>query len=188
MNSHPEEAVSKRSCLRCSRRKVRCDRAHPCARCIQASAESECSYPGSAKRVPRVLNRPPISVIMARLKELEGEVARLRGREECERFSDAEGKAGNWDRVGARFGNGRYVGDEASVVLGDKVCLLLLLVVCSVLMGWCRYASCEKPTTWKRRGLDLSQWLIVMVTIYRSYYSLNGSRCSGLSTGKTLHP
>ncbi|OJI99824.1 hypothetical protein ASPVEDRAFT_39183 [Aspergillus versicolor CBS 583.65] len=121
MNYHPEEAVSKRSCLRCSRRKVRCDRAHPCARCIQASAESECSYPGSAKRVPRVLNRPPISVVMARLKELEGEVARLRGREECERFSDAEGKAGNWDRVGARFGNGRYVGDEASVVLGDKI-------------------------------------------------------------------
>lgn len=70
-----------------------------------------------------MLKRPPISVVMARLKKLEGEVERLRGREERERFSDAEAKAGNLDRVGAIFGNGRYVGDEASVVLGDKVCL-----------------------------------------------------------------
>lgn len=88
-----------------------------------------------------MLKRPPISVVMAQLKELEDEVARLRGSGEeagseqgHEHFSiNAQEKRGHWDRLGARFGNGRYVGDEASVVLGDKVCLSLLpLVVCYV--------------------------------------------------------
>jgi hypothetical protein len=67
--------ISKRSCLRCNERKVRCDRNHPCGRCLQAKVE--CSFPGN-KRAPRKLNRPPIATILGQLKELEQEVERLR--------------------------------------------------------------------------------------------------------------
>lgn len=66
---------SKRSCLRCNERKVRCDRNHPCGRCLQAKAE--CSFPEN-KRAPRKLNRPPIATILGQLKELKQEVERLR--------------------------------------------------------------------------------------------------------------
>jgi hypothetical protein len=67
--------ASKRSCLRCNERKVRCDRNHPCGRCLQAKLE--CSFPGN-KRAPRKLNRPPIATILGQLNELEQEVKRLR--------------------------------------------------------------------------------------------------------------
>lgn len=64
-----------RSCLRCHERKVRCDRKHPCGRCVQANAK--CSFPEN-KRAPRKLKRPPIATILGQLKELEQEVERLR--------------------------------------------------------------------------------------------------------------
>jgi hypothetical protein len=67
--------ASKRSCLRCNERKVRCDRNHPCGRCLQAKVE--CSFPRN-KRASRKLNRPPIATILGQLKELEQEVERLR--------------------------------------------------------------------------------------------------------------
>ncbi|KAL3461213.1 fungal-specific transcription factor domain-containing protein [Aspergillus heterothallicus] len=75
---HPDTPVRKRSCHRCNQRKVRCDRAHPCARCIVAGPGVECVYPESSKRAPRRLRRPPISELRAHLKELEGEVEELR--------------------------------------------------------------------------------------------------------------
>ncbi|KAJ5725536.1 C6 transcription factor [Penicillium malachiteum] len=40
-----------RSCLRCHERKVRCDREHPCGRCIQANVE--CFFPEN-KRAPQI--------------------------------------------------------------------------------------------------------------------------------------
>ncbi|KAJ5711358.1 C6 transcription factor [Penicillium malachiteum] len=63
-----------RSCLRCHERKVRCDREHPCGRCIQANVE--CLFPEN-KRAPRKLNRPPVATILSQLRHLEQEVKRL---------------------------------------------------------------------------------------------------------------
>ncbi|KAJ5738822.1 hypothetical protein N7493_001977 [Penicillium malachiteum] len=65
-----------RSCLRCHERKVRCDREHPCGRCIQANVE--CLFPEN-KRAPRKLNRPPVATILSQLRHLEQEVKRLQG-------------------------------------------------------------------------------------------------------------
>ncbi|KAJ6032127.1 C6 transcription factor [Penicillium herquei] len=63
-----------RSCLRCHERKVRCDREHPCGRCIQANVE--CLFPEN-KRAPRKLKRPPVATILSQLRHLEQEVKRL---------------------------------------------------------------------------------------------------------------
>jgi hypothetical protein len=112
---------------------VGCDRRAPCCtRCLKAGVE--CTYPGQ-KRAPRKLKRPPISEILAHLKELEEEVQWLRsglkaspkGKEtavgpaqDCF-VEEAETSRG---RLVVRDGRSRYVGDEASVVLGEKVCSL----------------------------------------------------------------
>ncbi|KAL4783413.1 fungal-specific transcription factor domain-containing protein [Aspergillus varians] len=66
---------NKRSCKRCSERKVRCDRNSPCGACVKE--EHPCTFPGP-KRAPRTLNRPPVGELLARLTELEEEVQRLR--------------------------------------------------------------------------------------------------------------
>ncbi|KAL5360723.1 putative C6 transcription factor [Aspergillus floccosus] len=69
------ENPSKRSCLRCHERKVRCDRKHPCGRRFQAKIK--CSYPEN-KRAPRKLKRPQIATILGQLRQLEQGVGQLR--------------------------------------------------------------------------------------------------------------
>ncbi|RAH79643.1 putative C6 transcription factor [Aspergillus japonicus CBS 114.51] len=124
---------SKRSCIRCNQRKVGCDKKSPCGRCAKAGLE--CIHPGE-KRAPRKLRRPPVAEILAHLKELEAEVERLRsgarpkdqsdqtsrpGTESGSR-SDGEGLATtSRGRLVVQGGRTRYVGDEASVILGDKI-------------------------------------------------------------------
>ncbi|KAJ5614104.1 C6 transcription factor [Penicillium herquei] len=56
-----------RSCLRCHERKVRCDREHPCGRCIQANVE--CLFPEN--------KRASLATILSQLRHLEQEVKRL---------------------------------------------------------------------------------------------------------------
>lgn len=68
---------NKRSCKRCSERKVRCDRNSPCAVC--AKAGDLCTFPGP-RRAPRTINRPPVKALVARLAELETEVQHLRSK------------------------------------------------------------------------------------------------------------
>lgn len=67
--------MHKRSCTRCNQRKVKCNRKSPCTACIKNG--KQCIYPGG-KRAPRQLNRPPVGELLARLKELESEVDKLR--------------------------------------------------------------------------------------------------------------
>ncbi|EEA26375.1 hypothetical protein TMatcc_005358 [Talaromyces marneffei ATCC 18224] len=121
---------NRRSCKQCNQRKVGCDKIYPCcSRCLKAGVE--CTYPGQ-KRAPRKLKRPPISEILARLKELEEEVEWLRSRSETspkgheEAVSPAQAEVVNEvetsrGRLVVRDGRSRYVGDEASVVLGEKI-------------------------------------------------------------------
>ncbi|KAJ6128295.1 hypothetical protein N7471_009512 [Penicillium samsonianum] len=66
---------NKRSCKRCNKRKARCDRNSPCAACVKAG--DLCIFPGP-RRAPRIINRPPVSELLARLTDLEAEVQQLR--------------------------------------------------------------------------------------------------------------
>ncbi|KAL3450331.1 fungal-specific transcription factor domain-containing protein [Aspergillus insuetus] len=149
-HSRQENAThcSKRSCIRCSQRKVRCDRAHPCGKCLQAGPGVACVYPGN-KRAARKLKRPPIADILAHLKELDAEVQELRsssglrGTENAERVladgglhqgarsrgaglqaryrPDVGAEESMRGRRGTSREYSRYVGDDASMVLGNKL-------------------------------------------------------------------
>ncbi|GLB12562.1 hypothetical protein AtubIFM57258_010246 [Aspergillus tubingensis] len=64
-------ALTTRSCRRCSQKKIRCDKAQPCAGCIKSA--SECVFPGP-DRAPRRKKRPLKAQLVSRLKALEKEV------------------------------------------------------------------------------------------------------------------
>ncbi|KAL2826185.1 fungal-specific transcription factor domain-containing protein [Aspergillus pseudoustus] len=145
--TQPATSVTKRSCRRCNQRKVRCDRAHPCSRCVEAGPGVECVYPESSRRAPRRLRRPPIAELRAHLKELEEEVEELRASSRSTNDArsstthgapfamrrptgaDLASQSPNYLRVEesseARLQSSgehsRYVGDAASVVLRDKI-------------------------------------------------------------------
>lgn len=126
--------LSKRSCVRCNRRKVRCDRKQPCAQCFQAN--TECIHPGN-KRAPRKLNRPPIAALRTRLQQLEEEVERLQTgdnrsatraqpTDEADRPTHVEAKALHGVLMVQDETKSRYVADEASVFLRNKVGRLVM--------------------------------------------------------------
>ncbi|KAJ5331435.1 hypothetical protein N7476_001218 [Penicillium atrosanguineum] len=63
-----------RSCLRCHERKVRCDKASPCSKCVRLGIV--CQYPGPR----RVKRRPPkatVTEVVTRLEQLERSIATL---------------------------------------------------------------------------------------------------------------
>ena len=63
-----------RSCITCRKRKVRCDKRHPCSNCTKA--DIECIFPGPG-RAPRRSRKPPDAELLARLRRLEGVVQHL---------------------------------------------------------------------------------------------------------------
>ncbi|KAL8805739.1 MAG: hypothetical protein Q9182_001772 [Xanthomendoza sp. 2 TL-2023] len=63
-----------RSCVTCRKRKVRCDKRHPCSNCNRAAIE--CVFPGPG-RAPRRSRKPPDAELLARLRRLEGVVQNL---------------------------------------------------------------------------------------------------------------
>lgn len=66
--------LNPRSCTTCRRRKVRCDKRHPCSHCHRAGVE--CIFPGPG-RAPRRTKKPPDTELLARLRRLEGVVQSL---------------------------------------------------------------------------------------------------------------
>ena len=66
--------LNPRSCTTCRRRKVRCDKKHPCSNCHKAGIE--CVFPGPG-RAPRKSKKPPDTELLARLRRLEGVVQSL---------------------------------------------------------------------------------------------------------------
>ena len=70
----PHSVVNPRSCTTCRKRKVRCDKKHPCSNCSKAGAE--CIFPGPG-RAPRRSRKPPDTELLARLRRLEGVVQNL---------------------------------------------------------------------------------------------------------------
>ena len=63
-----------RSCTTCRKRKVKCDKRHPCSNCNRAAIE--CVFPGPG-RAPRRSRKPPDTELLARLRRLEGVVQGL---------------------------------------------------------------------------------------------------------------
>ncbi|KKZ60094.1 hypothetical protein EMCG_00785 [[Emmonsia] crescens] len=63
-----------RSCITCRRRKVRCNKIHPCSNCNKANID--CVFPGPG-RAPRKPKNRPDSELLARLRRLEGVVKSL---------------------------------------------------------------------------------------------------------------
>ncbi|KAE8375352.1 C6 transcription factor [Aspergillus bertholletiae] len=135
MSLHAQGEVSKRSCNSCRQRKVRCDRKCPCDTCVRLG--KECTFPGP-KRASRKLNRPPVSELMARLKQLE-DAEKLRAMH----LTDKDDPAGDLEqrnnaqtpgstrpdlqkpdpsgRLVVKDGRTRYVEDNVSVIFGDKI-------------------------------------------------------------------
>ncbi|MCJ1381710.1 hypothetical protein MMC17_004821 [Xylographa soralifera] len=70
----PSSGVNPRSCTTCRKRKVRCDKRHPCSNCHKAGIECIFPRPG---RAPRRSKKPPDSELLARLRRLEGVVQSL---------------------------------------------------------------------------------------------------------------
>ncbi|KAL5043183.1 hypothetical protein BDW71DRAFT_216520 [Aspergillus fruticulosus] len=99
---------------------------------------AECSYPGN-KRAPLKLKRSPISAILAHLGEVEEEVERLRSASGVLSLdnnshstvtsqtglgthrSNTEGPETSRGRLVVCGGRSRYVGNEASVLLGNRI-------------------------------------------------------------------
>ena len=73
-NGTTSSPLNARSCTTCRKRKVRCDKRHPCSNCNKAGAE--CIFPGPG-RAPRRSRKPPDTELLARLRRLEGVVQNL---------------------------------------------------------------------------------------------------------------
>ncbi|KAL1632777.1 hypothetical protein SLS58_011324 [Diplodia intermedia] len=69
-------ALNPRSCVTCRRRKVKCDKKHPCTNC--SKARIECIFPAPG-RAPRKARKPPDAELLDRLRKLEGMVKTLGG-------------------------------------------------------------------------------------------------------------
>lgn len=83
--------VNPRSCTTCRKRKVRCDKRHPCSNCSKAG--TECIFPGPG-RAPRRSRKPPDTELLARLRRLEGVVQNLgKGIDEDGEVEAAEAEA-----------------------------------------------------------------------------------------------
>ena len=67
-------ALNSRSCITCRKRKVRCDKRHPCSNCNRAAIE--CVFPGPG-RAPRRSRKPENQELLARLRRLEGVVQKF---------------------------------------------------------------------------------------------------------------
>ncbi|KAF2224698.1 fungal-specific transcription factor domain-containing protein [Elsinoe ampelina] len=69
--------LNPRSCVTCRRRKVKCDKSHPCANCVRAHIDCVFPTPGRAPRRPRKHTDGRDSELLERLRRLEGVVKGL---------------------------------------------------------------------------------------------------------------
>ncbi|KAL5117156.1 hypothetical protein ACEQ8H_004981 [Pleosporales sp. CAS-2024a] len=80
-----------RSCVTCRRRKVKCDKKHPCSHCLRAKIE--CIFPGPG-RAPRKSRKLPDAELLERLRRLEGVVSSLNAQVEEHEHEAAERERG----------------------------------------------------------------------------------------------
>jgi hypothetical protein len=144
--------LNPRSCVTCRRRKVRCDKKHPCSNCTKAGIE--CIFPGPG-RAPRKSRKPADTELLARLRRLEGVVQNLgahvdedgnpqspnleSGRnstseEHRNSYCDADPKKPRKKNIEKEFGRlvidegrSRYVSNQFWASLSDEVRILRIL-------------------------------------------------------------
>lgn len=101
VNGNSVSSLNPRSCTTCRKRKIRCDKKHPCSNCKKTGVE--CIFPGPG-RAPRRNKKPQETELLLRLKALEGVVQDLRtGLEEGDIEAEPENGAPrptNTDHVG----------------------------------------------------------------------------------------
>lgn len=68
-SDRPVHAAYPRTCVLCRRRKIKCDRQHPCSNCIYA--ELECVYPVGQGRAPKKSRAALNAQLSERLSRLE---------------------------------------------------------------------------------------------------------------------
>ncbi|KAF1931093.1 uncharacterized protein M421DRAFT_2613 [Didymella exigua CBS 183.55] len=91
-------APNPRSCITCRKRKVKCDKKHPCSNC--ARAKIECIFPGPG-RAPRKSRKPPDAELLDRLRRLEGVVQTLNAQVEEHEQEAVERERDNGSRQGS---------------------------------------------------------------------------------------
>jgi len=69
--------LNPRSCVTCRKRKVKCDKLHPCSNCARAHIECVFPTPGRAPRKPRKVSDSRDVELLDRLRRLEGVVKGL---------------------------------------------------------------------------------------------------------------
>ncbi|KAI5197397.1 hypothetical protein AUEXF2481DRAFT_27177 [Aureobasidium subglaciale EXF-2481] len=69
--------LNPRSCVTCRKRKVKCDKLHPCSNCSRAHIECIFPTPGRAPRKSRKVSDPRDAELLDRLRRLEGLVKGL---------------------------------------------------------------------------------------------------------------
>lgn len=67
-----KSSTAPRSCQRCNQKKIHCDKAEPCEKCVKSN--SECIFPGPG-RAPRRKKRPLKAELVSRLRLLECEIS-----------------------------------------------------------------------------------------------------------------
>ncbi|KAH4001225.1 hypothetical protein HBH70_008690 [Parastagonospora nodorum] len=111
-----------RSCVTCRRRKVKCDKRHPCSNCTRAKIE--CIFPGPG-RAPRKSRKPADAELLERLRRLEGVVSSLNAQvEEHEQEAAEREKGSEAGHPECPFSNGKTNPNDASeprVVLDNSV-------------------------------------------------------------------
>src|SRR6201996_7377678 len=63
-------SLNSRSCVTCRKRKVKCDKKHPCSNCARAGIECVFPAPGRAPRKPRKPQDPDLAERLRRLESL----------------------------------------------------------------------------------------------------------------------
>ena len=105
-------ALNPRSCVTCRKRKVKCDKTHPCTNCKRARIDCIYPAPGRAPRKVRKIGEGRDKELLERLRRLEGVVKNL-GVEvpEGDEFKDTTTEAVSDGKVAADTGRRVVSGD-----------------------------------------------------------------------------
>ncbi|KAI2113844.1 hypothetical protein LOZ32_005300 [Ophidiomyces ophidiicola] len=155
-SSSSDPRVNVRSCVTCRRRKIRCNKIHPCSHCVKAKVD--CVFPG-AGRAPRKSKKATETELLARLKTLEAIVRSLStsapsedllagkindvsnetkvGEPDVSIFAEQPPKTGEVDAVGEEMGRlvvgdgkSRYVSHRFWTQFGDEIGELKDMIDC----------------------------------------------------------
>ena len=110
-----------RSCIRCHQRKIRCDKATPCAACVKAGDRSSCRYPADTKAKRRAVKADSLQLQVERLERL---VADRTNQPPARNTNSAHQSSSSAAAVGVLVKDGhwvRYINDQVLSHILEKV-------------------------------------------------------------------